>query len=294
VPSRVALATCREVPGLLDAEGLLLRDRLRALGVAAEPAVWDDAGVAWETFDLVVVRSTWDYPSRRPAFLAWAEDVARVATLHNPVPLLAWTTDKHYLLELAAAGLPVVASAVLEPGDDPDDHPFRDVEHVVKPCVSAGSKDTVRCGADERARSAAHVRALLDAGRAALVQPYLPAVDEVGETAVVAIEGVASHAVRKEALLSRGAGLVAGLFAPEEIGAREPSPAEAAVAARALDHVVRRFGTPPLYARVDLLPAADGPRILELELAEPSLFLDHAEGAADLLAAAVVRRLARR
>ncbi|MHC1558844.1 ATP-grasp domain-containing protein [Actinomycetospora sp. C-140] len=288
---RVALATSREVPGLLDDEGVLLRDRLRARGLDAGPAVWDDPEVAWDAVDLVLVRSTWDYALRRTAFLAWADEVAGRTRLYNPPGVLAWTTDKHYLLELADAGLPVVPSAIVEPGSDPDGHPFRAVEHVVKPCVSAGSKDTLRCGADETARSAGHVRALLDAGRPVLVQPYLPAVDEVGETAVVAIDGVASHAVRKGALLTRGAGLVDGLFAAEDITARDPSPAETDVAARVLDHVTAHLGAAPLYARVDLLPGADGPLVLEVELAEPSLFLGHADGAADRLAAAVAQRL---
>jgi glutathione synthase/RimK-type ligase-like ATP-grasp enzyme len=288
---RVALATCREVPGLLDDEGRLLQERLRARGVDAEPAVWDDADVAWSAFDLVVVRSTWDYPAHHDAFVAWAEAVGRVTALHNPAPVLAWSTDKHYLLELADAGLPVVPSAVVEPGDDPAAHPYGGVEHVVKPCVSAGSRDTLRCGADETERSAAHVRALLDAGRSVLVQPYLAAVDEVGETAVVAIDGTPSHAVRKGALLASGGGLVDGLFAAEDISAREPSPAEWAVAEQVLGHLAHHLSGPLLYARVDLLPGPDGPQVLEVELAEPSLFLDHAPGAADRLADAVVRRL---
>ena len=101
VSARVALATCRDVPGLLDDEGRLLRDRLRSLGVDAEPAVGDDPDVAWASYDLVLVRSTWDYPTRHAAFLASAEAVARVTALHNPAPVLAWTTDKHHLLELA-------------------------------------------------------------------------------------------------------------------------------------------------------------------------------------------------
>lgn len=284
---RIALATCREIPGLLDDEGLLLQQSLRALSVDADAAVWDDPDVVWSGYDLVLVRSTWDYPTRHAAFLAWADAVARVTALHNPAPVLAWTTDKHYLLELAGAGLPVVPSAVLEPGDDPAAHPYRGVEHVVKPCVSAGSKDTLRCGPEEGPRSDEHVRGLLDAGRSVLVQPYLAAVDEVGETAVVAIDGAPSHAVRKGALLAPAGGLVEGLFAPEDISAREPSEAESAVAARVLEHL----GTPLLYARVDLLPGAHGPQVLEVELAEPSLFLGHAPGAADRLARAVVRRL---
>jgi hypothetical protein len=273
----IALATCREVPGLLDEEGELLRDAVIARGVPCEPAVWDDDRVDWARYDLVVVRSTWDYPARRDAFLAWARSLRRV---ENDASTLAWTTDKHYLAELSA---PTVPSAFLEPGDDPaSGHPFDDVEHVVKPAVSAGSRDTLRVGPGE---GADHARRLLDAGRSVLVQPYLAEVDRVGETAVVAIDGVISHAVRKGAILTAGAGLVEGLYAEEDISAREPSPAERAVAEQVLAGLAR-----PLYARVDLLPTVDGPVVLECELAEPSLFLQYAPGAVDRLADAILRR----
>ncbi|MDO9379582.1 MAG: hypothetical protein Q7T56_12105 [Nocardioidaceae bacterium] len=285
---RIALATAREVADL-DDEGRLLASTLRGRGADVVAAVWDDADVDWAAFDLVVVRSTWDYPTRVVEFLAWAAHVEEVSRLENPLALLRWTTDKHYLRDLDAAGVPVVPSEFLEPGDDPA-HVLLDVEHVVKPAISAGSKDTLRLGAHERDRSRDHAARLLDAGRGVLVQPYLDAVDDVGETAVVVVDGHASHAIRKGAILRAGAGLVEGLFAEEDISAREPSAAEVAVAERALEAVPG--DAPPLYARIDLLPGQGGPVVLELELAEPSLFLTTSDGAADRLADAVLRRLA--
>ena len=46
------------------------------------------------------------------------------------------------------------------------------------------------------------------------------------------------------------------------------------------------------YARVDVLRDADGqPAVLELELIEPSLFLDFAPGSAEALARAILARL---
>lgn len=285
----VLLATCADLTSL-DAEGRALADALRDRGADARPAVWDDPGVDWSAADLVVVRSTWDYVPRREEFLAWGERVAAATALENPPALLRWSTDKAYLEDLRAAGLPVVPSAVLAPGDG-DEHPFLDREHVVKPTVSAGSKDTLRLGAQEGERSRAHVRALHAGGRTALVQPYLAGVDEDGETAVVVLDGRVHHAVRKGPLLRRSADVVDGLFAPEEITAREPSAAEVDVARRALDVVRARTGAVPLYARVDLLPSPDGPQLLELELAEPSLFLDAVPGAPAAAAEAVLSRL---
>ncbi len=285
---RVALATCAEEPGL-DEEGRLLLAALGAAGVDAVPAVWDDPAVDWAGFALVVVRSTWDYPRRRGEFLAWVDHVAEVGRLLNEPGLLRWTTDKVYLRALAEAGAPVVPSVFLGPDEDPE-HPLLDVAHVVKPTVSAGSLDTLRLGPDEVDRSVAHVRAVQATGRTVLVQPYLDTVDTHGETAVVFLDGAYSHAIRKAALLREGAGLVDGLFAEEEITAREPSRAELEVAERALA-ALPASAAPPLYARVDLLHDDSGPQVLEVELCEPSLFLQHAPGAADRLAAAVVARL---
>lgn len=284
---RIALATAAGEPAL-DAEGRLLLGALAAAGVDAVPAVWDGGAQDWAAYDLVVVRSTWDYPPRRPAFLAWAEHVDDVSRILNGPDLLAWTTDKRYLAALEDAGLPVVRSQFLSPGEGPE-HGLLGAEHVVKPTVSAGSRDTLRIGADESERSREHVRHVHASGRTAMVQPYLDAVDTHGETALIYLDGRYSHAIRKSALLERGRGPVQRLFAEEEIVPREPDNAERALGEACLA-ALPASAEPPLYARVDVLHAADGPQVLEVELAEPSLFLDHAPGSAERLAAAVLRR----
>jgi len=289
--ARIGLATAAEVAEL-DEEGHELVLALGRAGVDGVPLVWDDdeAGRRVESLDAVVVRSTWDYTDRPAQFHDWARTTALRTLLLNPPPLLAWSGDKRYLLELDRAGVPVVPSVVLAPGEEPA-HALLDVEHVVKPVVSAGSRDTLRVAAGEVRRSLDHVRRLLDAGREVLVQPYLDAVDTDGETALVHLDGAFSHALRKGPLLAPGHDLVDGLFAAEEMTPREPSAAEREVAARALAAVPG--DAVPLYARVDLLPSPDGPRVLEVELVEPSLFLDLVPGAADRFAAAIVGRLRR-
>jgi hypothetical protein len=206
-----------------------------------------------------------------------------------------WNADKHYLLELAGYGLPVVASSFVEAGADPalaleqflNRHPC--AELVVKPAVGAGSRDTRRHARTAVAQMLAHLRRLLDAGRSVLLQPYLEGVDTQGETAVIHIGGQFSHAVRKGPLLPLGAPSTGGLFAPEEITARAPDADELAVAQRVL--AVLPFG-PLLYARVDLIrDGAGAPCLLELELTEPSLFFAHAPGSAQRLVAATLARL---
>ncbi|WP_439677776.1 ATP-grasp domain-containing protein [Embleya sp. MST-111070] len=287
IEPRVALVTCAELPDL-DPDDRLLIAPLAAHGIGAEGAVWSDPTVDWDAYDLVVLRSVWDYPPHHKAFIEWAASVPRLA---NPAAVVTWNTDKTYLRDLARAGLPVVETMWLEP-DSTVTLPTSGV-HVVKPAISAGSRDTERydlASPEERALAAGHATALLADGRTVMVQPYLAAVDTVGETALVYFDGVFSHAVRKGPILDgTGGELIDGLYKAETIEPREPSAAELAVGARVLTEIPI---SPLLYARVDLVPAADGtPTLLELELTEPSLFLSHAEGAPDRLAAAIVAAL---
>lgn len=286
----VLLATCAELPEG-DADERLLPPALADRGVEARFAVWDDPSVDWAAAALVVVRSTWDYWGRRDEFLGWAR---RVPRLHNPLEVLRWNTDKRYLDDLADARLPVVPTAFVVPGGP---RPPLHGEVVVKPAVSAGSRDTGRFAAGRHGEAHDHITRLHDEGRVAMLQPYLPSVDERGETALLYLGGLFSHAVRMGPILRAGAGplaredVVAGLFAAENISAREPSAAERAAGDAVAAELHGRFGE-VLYARVDLVDdAAGAPRVLEVELTEPSLFLGHAEGAPERFAAEIAALL---
>lgn len=274
--ARIAVVTARAAVGTDEDDPILLA-ALAGVGAEASVVPWDDRSVDWAAYDLGVVRSTWDYALRRAEFLGWARATAAVTRLHNDPDVLAWSTDKAYLAELAAAGVPIVPTTVLRPGDNPQ-LPDSE-EYVVKPAVGAGSVDTARYSPGERVRALSHVRRLLDTGRDVLVQPYQASVDERGETALLFVAGRYSHAARKGALLRAGgdSGAADGeLFAPESMSATQPAAAELALAEQALD--AAPFDRESLlYARADLVAGADGnPLLLELELAEPSMFLAHA------------------
>jgi len=295
----------------LDRDAGPLLEALGRAGITAAPAVWDDPDVDWAAAALVVVRSTWDYTTRREEFLDWATRVAAVSDLANPPGALRWSTDKRYLADLAAAGVPVVPGSFVSPDDLGADGSrgaaTRSVhdglesagsgEVVVKPTVSAGSKDTLRVGADDAGAGVDLAERLLDDGRTVLVQPYLPSVDDRGETGIVCFGGTFSHAFTKGPILRRGAGLVDGPFAPERIDATTASDAERSVAAAAL-RVAAGIATGVgdeeslLYARVDLVHDEGGdPAVLELELCEPSYFVEVDPAAADRFARAVRDRL---
>jgi len=291
----VALVSARAARAL-DEDLPLLIEAFAAAGARAEIADWDDREVDWARFDLVLLRSAWDYTERLPEFLAWSERVAGLALLLNPLPVVRWNSDKHYLRDLARGGVPVVPTTFLEGGAEPrvalEEFLAGDscAELVAKPAVGAGSRDARRHARTARQEILEHLRPLLAAGRSMMLQPYLERVDREGETALVFIEGCFSHAVRKGPLLPAGAPSTAGLFAPEEITPRSASAEELAVAERAVAQVP--FGE-LLYARVDLIrDAAGGPRVLELELTEPSLYFRYESRSAARFAAAALTRLA--
>lgn len=295
--ARIALITARAARGT-DPDMAPLLDALGKAGADVREVDWDNDAIDWSQFELALLRSTWDYFERLPEFLDWAARVAERTRLLNPLPVLRWNTDKHYLAELARAGVPVVPSTFLEPDDDVA--AILDVvlnthsdarDFVVKPAVGAGSRDAQRHPRDDRRGIVAHAQRLLDARRSVLLQPYLDRVDEHGETALLFFDGAFSHAIRKGPLLKRGEGPTTGLYAKETIEPRTPSADELAIAQRALAAIP--LDGPLLYARVDLIHDDVGsPRLLELELVEPSVFVAHAEGAAQRFMTAILARAA--
>lgn len=306
----VALVTARAARGL-DEDEAPLAAALLAAGAQVVIADWDDPLVSWGSFDLALLRSTWDYTERLSEFLLWVERASRLTVLRNPPAVVRWNTDKHYLPELARAGVPTVSSTFVEPGGSAADvldaflSELEEPELVVKPAVGAGSRDTHRYKRGSRDAALSHALLLLDAGRSVLLQPYLSRVEAHGETALIFYGGRGAgsiampqfdHAIRKGPMLpgprdERGpaAGSQPSLFVAEHITPRTAQADELEVASRALAAVPHEG---LLYARVDLIRDAAGSAVvLELELTEPSLFFAHSAGSAERFAAAVLRDL---
>jgi glutathione synthase/RimK-type ligase-like ATP-grasp enzyme len=280
----VAIATCAEVAGV-EKDDLKVIEALCKRGVGAVYAAWDDPSVDWPSFALVVVRSTWDYPLRRDAFLAWANQLPRVL---NPLPILRWNTDKRYLDDLARVGIPVIPTRFLEAGDvfEPPSSPF-----VVKPAVSCSAKDTARYHADNETQACDHVRSLQASGRTVMVQPYCSGIEAKGEIAILIIGGAYSHSICRDAVLKHPGLPQEGAGIPENVRTYEPKPAELALAERVMSHIPGGSSS-LLYGRVDLVPGLNGePTVLEVELTEPTLFLEFSEGATERLADSIASAL---
>ena len=287
----VAFVTCARLPDL-DADDRLVIEPLASLGCSVTAVVWDDPAVAWDRFDVSVLRSTWDYTTRRDEFVRWARAVPR---LLNPAHVVEWNTDKRYLRDLARAGVSVVPTTWISDAADAD-LPSKG-EYVLKPSVGAGSLDADRFNLADpasRARAGAHADALLARGQTVLAQPFASAIETAGETGVILIEGELSHAIRKGPMLGPSAGEeVNGLYKEEMIEGRSATTEELDVARAALRAAadVLLLDSPLLYARIDMVPGDDGrPVVMELELTEPSLFMATTPGSERRFASAIANR----
>ena len=275
---RIVLAGCRALPEG-DGDDAELVGALRQRGLHARWLSWDDP----ETLraDLVILRAAWDYIERLDEFLRWS---TRVANLLNSPAVVAWNTDKRYLSDLAAAGVPTVSSRFFAPGE-PVRLPKGEV--VVKPAVGAGSVGAQRFTSERAARE--HAAALHEAGSTVLVQPYDARVED-GETALVFLGGEQSHAFTKGPMLppagQRPEFDPSGTYAQETLTAADPDFELWDVGHAALEAAAAHLGiavTELLYARVDVIGGRDAPVLLELELVEPSLGWRQLErGARDL------------
>ncbi|MGV9237843.1 ATP-grasp domain-containing protein [Streptomyces nigra] len=268
---RIALVTCRPRPDVSEDRDLpVLVGALREAGADAGAVHWDDDGVDWGGYDLAVIRSTWDYSWRAAEFLAWAERCGAATRLANPAAVVRWNADKRYLGDLAAAGVPVVPTRYVAPGDAPDlpdGHEF-----VVKPTSGGGARFAARYTPQEHDTALRHLARMHADGLTAMVQPYVRAIDSGGERALQFYGGRLLHASRKGAVLTAGTPYDQRKVAHPNLEPWTPTPAELSVAERALAAVPDADGL--LYARVDLVDGDDGqPQVMELELVEPNLFL---------------------
>jgi len=290
---RIALPTCSNLPDW-EVDDHSLFEALAARGFLLEHPVWDDRAVDWSRFDAVLVRTTWDYQEKLPAFLEWIDRVRKVSQMFNPPDVLRWNTDKRYLRDLADRGVAIAPTVWLERGQR-----VNVASHVreagwrrafLKPMVGATARETLRFDADIDgfATAQAHIDRLIPS-EGLMLQPYLESVETVGELSLILVDGELSHAVRKVP--------VQGDYRVQDDFGAADFPVEVDGSTVDLARAVLEAGTPTgdhplLYGRVDFMTGPAGELLVgELELIEPSLFLRHAPQAGTRIAEALGKRM---
>lgn len=280
----IAFLTCQRFPQGFE-DDLTALEPLRRHGIEVQAAVWDDPKVDWESFEAIIIRSTWDYYQQPEAFRAWLDQIeARGMTLLNPVDLIRWNMDKRYLRELQGRGITVIPSEWVDPGAPVD---LRTVlqtrgwsEAVIKPAVSAGAWQTQRVSLSDLGSAQVQVDQILQ-DRAVIIQQFRPEVMHEGEWSFLFFNGVFSHAVLKQP--------PAGDFRVQA-GTMQLISADPTVLKQA-QAVVGALDMPPLYARVDGVISNGEFQLMELEVFEPCLYLRTDPTSAQRFADAVAARV---
>ncbi|HWH02158.1 MAG TPA: hypothetical protein VN674_00585 [Gemmatimonadales bacterium] len=277
---RIALATYAAYPDLPPDDQIFQR-ALERRGAQAVPLLWD-APADWSGYDVVVVRSCWDYHLRHREFLAWIDRVERGgAILHNAPSILRWNSDKRYLRDLEQAGIDVVHTRWTDAAETPlslasvlAEEGWQDV--VIKPAISASATDTWRVPAGKSAEWEDRFHAMVRRG-AVMIQPFVSEVARDGEWSLVFVGGEFSHAMLKHP--------APGDFRVQtEHGGSQRREVPDPGLVRAAQGVLSCAPEAASYARVDGCVVDGHFRVMELELLEPTLYFTEGPAAADRLA----------
>ena len=92
----------------------LLIEPLKVYGWNTEFISWRATGVDWNKFDVVIIRTPWDYQDDAPAFTKVLTEIENSrAVLENSLDIVKWNIDKQYLKALEAKGVMIVPSLCL-------------------------------------------------------------------------------------------------------------------------------------------------------------------------------------
>lgn len=258
--------------GVVNDEDTELLAFLHKKGLNVSADVWNNPEINWANYDVVVLKSTWDYQDHILAFHEWLNRLNKAnLSVLNPVDIIKWNSNKRYLKEIADKGFPVIPSLFLTQGSSIDDNLFTHFgsdDLVVKPCVSAGAKNTMILNRKNFADKSAHLQNLL-MEEDYMVQPFVKEISE-GEWSFLFFNGQYSHCILKTPRQG-------DFRVQHHHGGTISHPEAATKYIEQAAAYVKSFAPGTLYARVDGVIVNDEFQLMELELIEPYLFLNNDE-----------------
>ncbi|REC43455.1 ATP-grasp domain-containing protein [Chryseobacterium pennipullorum] len=255
--------------GVANDEDTELIQFLLNKGLDVVATIWNDDEVDWSSFDVAVIKSPWDYHNHLPEFLDWLDNLEKLGIkVLNPIEMIRWNSDKHYLKDVAENGLPVIASDYLEKGSSFHQHFFDKLgtdKLVVKPCVSAGAQNTLTISKDNFNECSGEIDQLLKE-QAYIVQPFVEEIKN-GEWSFLFFNGKYSHCALKT---PKQGDFRVQHYHGGSISYPTPEPLHIEQAGAYLKKLPQAI----LYARVDGVVINNLFQLMELELIEPYLFFN--------------------
>lgn len=249
----------------------LIDEPLRNLGWQTHTISWKDQSVDWNDYEVVIVRSPWDYQDAPEQFLQVLQNIDESsATLENPLALIQWNINKTYLRDLQDQGIGIVPTIWRNHFDAEEMENFYQSlevdEIVIKPNVSANADNTFRLKRDHFQDSIQELSKIFS-DRPFMVQPFMQSIVDEGEFSLFYFAGKYSHCILKTPEQD-------DFRVQEEHGgsllAVEPEKTLIACA----EKLNRVLEPQPLYARFDFVRSGDSFAVMEVELIEPSLYFN--------------------
>lgn len=244
---------------------------LKDKGLNIEKVIWNDQTIKWKDYNLAVLKSPWDYFDLINDFYNWLNLLkSKNIRLLNPIDIVKWNADKHYLQDIEQAGLKVAQSIFVKKGEEINLNNYFKIfnaeQFIVKPCISGGSKNTFKVSLANAEEINDKLKVLL-ADEDFILQPFINEIEEIGEWSFLFFDGNFSHAVLKKAKTGdfRVQHYLGGTIHPQN------APKNLLVEAQ---QYVKQFAKGCLYARVDGTVVNNNFVLMELELIEPFLFLN--------------------
>ena len=282
---KMALASCDNLPGW-EVDDHPFHAFLKQRGHEYHILSWT-ADTDWSAFDVVLIRTTWDYTQNPNGFIDWAERVSTQSRLINPLPMIQWNLNKGYLQDLAERGVSIAPSYWFTEDTELNlRHILAEAPHrkwFLKPIIGACAESTLRFHKADYAEAEALIQSKLKDG-GMILQPYIESVETEGEFSIIYIDGQPSHAVQK--IPVTGDYRVQDDFGASDVAIDPPEGL-----CRLAEQVWKALPFPekPIVARVDALNWNGNWLLNELELIEPSLFFRHGPQAARMLTEALER-----
>jgi hypothetical protein len=247
---------------------------------------WERNDIDWSDCTYILFRTPWNYTEKWDEFFAWFERVQKKVTFINPVPIINWNLDKHYLFDLEKKGVTIAKTIAIEKGSTKTlEEVVKELscdEVVIKPFISASARSTYRIKLND-VHSYEFIFKECIQNEDMMVQEFQKSIPERGEVSLMFFGNTYSHSVLKKAkkgdfrVQDDFEGTVHDYTASEE---------ELAFA----QHAISQIDTLPVYSRIDIFRDNNGQLALgELELIEPELWFRNHEEAADLLADELVK-----
>jgi glutathione synthase/RimK-type ligase-like ATP-grasp enzyme len=284
--SRCAFLTTRNLEEFFIYDDLV-KPHLAALGWQVDDVSWHNKDIDFSQYDVVIVRSTWDYQAFAESFMQTLTHIDSTKTrLENPLALMQWNVSKGYLKDLEAKGVAILPTIWLDVFDSKQVQAafghFGVSEIIIKPLVSANADFTYRLTEEDFLFQQQNIKSELK-NRQIMLQAFEKTILDVGEYSLFYFDGEYSHSINK--LPASG-----DFRVQEEHGGQlqsiEPTDAMRALAQRTLNALPENA----LYARVDMLDTATGLAIIEVELIEPSLYFNMDEESPKRFAQAIAKR----